>query len=180
VGVSTPGHTRLQPAGETNRQRARRIFQRTIAGRMPGSFRLTTPNARSKLGDNIITRVDLTHRWASFHPAFLLSGPQGTGPINPDYSRARWVRNRGTLTAAPNSTYRWLAFRVLGQWGDDDHLHQRLLTGPCAQPVPSAARLQTCRSCRMSFPPTHRPRRTISRRSPLSYPPSGRTCPRRR
>jgi hypothetical protein len=40
---------------------------------------LTTPNARSKLGDSIITRVDLTHRWASFHPAFFAQRAAGNG-----------------------------------------------------------------------------------------------------
>jgi hypothetical protein len=51
--------------------------------------------------------------------------------MNPDYSLADWVSNRGpsapenlsarldqyrgALIAAPNSTYPWLAFRDLGQ-----------------------------------------------------------------
>ena len=34
--------------------------------------------------------------------------------MNPDYSLADWVSYRGTFTAASNSTYPWLAFRVLG------------------------------------------------------------------
>ena len=38
---------------------------------------------KSKLGASTITRVDLTPRWASFHPASLLSGLQGTAVHEP-------------------------------------------------------------------------------------------------
>jgi len=50
---------------------------------------LTTPGARSKLGASTITRVDLTLRWATFHPASLLNRSQGTAAHEPGITHSQ-------------------------------------------------------------------------------------------
>jgi len=69
----------------------------TSARTPTGPFPLTTPNARSKLGDSTIMRVELTHRWASFHPASLHNGPQGTA----DHEPGLLTRRLGQLSGDP-------------------------------------------------------------------------------
>jgi hypothetical protein len=66
-----------------------------------GSFRKTTPGARLKLGVSTITRVDLTPRWASSHPAPLFSGPHGTAAHELGLLTRGWIKNRGPSFAAP-------------------------------------------------------------------------------
>jgi hypothetical protein len=59
--------------------------------------RALPPGAGSNFGASIITRFDLTHRWASFHPASRLSGRRERRPLDPDCSLVRWVIDRATL-----------------------------------------------------------------------------------
>src|ERR1700678_14900 len=64
-----------------------------------------------------ITRVDLTPRWDSFHPANMLNWPRGTAAlrtIEPEKLTARLDRIRGHRHKAVFSTCQWHTLRVLG------------------------------------------------------------------
>jgi hypothetical protein len=97
-------------------QRARRSAATRRTCGHPGSDRTRSASltTASECAETEISHAGLSHAEPSARS--LWPAPrQERPPIDPDHSLAGWVSNRGTLTAALNSTYRWLPFRVLGQ-----------------------------------------------------------------